>query len=168
MPARRLAIRCSKLMNEVFNLTSDDEGRLVLGRPGHADEVDVRIRRCFPWSRPDHHLSIRDADGRELLLIASLESLPPDQRRAIRRWLADTSFIPRITSVDSIDTRLGHQQWKVQTDRGPAEFRVQEREDIRPLPDQRFRIKDADGNVYELPGLEELDADSREAVEPVI
>ncbi|MDB5354854.1 MAG: hypothetical protein JWN24_1307 [Phycisphaerales bacterium] len=155
-------------MNEPFNLTSDDGGRLVLQRPGHADELDVRICRCFPWSRPDHYLSVRDADGRELILIESLESLSTEQRQTIARWLADTSFIPKITSIDSIDTQPGHQHWKVQTDRGPAEFRVQEREDIRVLPGQRFRIKDADGNVYELPCVEELDPTSRETVEAVV
>ena len=59
-------------------------------------------------------------------------------------------------------------RWKVQTDRGPAEFRVQEREDIRFLPDGRFRIKDADGNVYEMPSLTGLDDRSRRAVEPLM
>ena len=54
----------------------------------------------------------------------------------------------RVRRVDEIDVRFGYQQWKVQTDRGPIEFRVQEREDIRFLPDGRFSVKDADGNVY--------------------
>jgi hypothetical protein len=67
-----------------------------------------------------------------------------------------------------VDVRFGYQQWKVQTDRGPAEFRVQEREDIRFLPDGRFRIKDADGNAYEMPSLAGLDERSRRAVEPLM
>ena len=52
--------------------------------------------------------------------------------------------------------------------RGPAEFRVQEREDLRFLPDGRFSIKDADGNVYELASLDKLDDHSRRAVEPLL
>jgi hypothetical protein len=45
---------------------------------------------------------------------------------------------------------------------------VQEREDIRFLPDGRFRIKDADGTVYEMVRLEDLDEASRRAVEPLL
>jgi hypothetical protein len=71
-------------------------------------------------------------------------------------------------AVDDVDVRFGHQQWKVRTDRGPAEFRVQEREDIRFLPDGRFRIKDADGTVYEMVSLSQLDERSRRAVEALI
>ena len=71
-------------------------------------------------------------------------------------------------AVDDVDVRFGYQQWKVRTDRGPAEFRVQEREDIRFLPDGRFRIKDADGTVHEMVRLDELDESSRHASEPLI
>ena len=56
----------------------------------------------------------------------------------------------------------------MQTDRGPAEFRVQEREDIRFLHDGRFSIKDADGIVYELASLEKLDEASRRAIRPLL
>ena len=67
-----------------------------------------------------------------------------------------------------MDVRFGYQQWRVETDRGPAEFRVQEREDIRFLHDGRFSVKDADGNVYELRSLHELDDLSRRAVESLL
>ncbi len=64
--------------------------------------------------------------------------------------------------------RFGYQQWTVQTDRGPAAFRVQEREDIRFHPDGRFSVRDADGTVYELPRLEVLDEHSQKALRPLI
>ena len=77
-------------------------------------------------------------------------------------------LIPKITRIDHVDVRFGFQQWNVQTDRGPIEFRVQEREDIRFMNDGRFSIKDADGNVYELAPLDKLDDHSRKAVEALI
>ncbi|HEX4124278.1 MAG TPA: DUF1854 domain-containing protein, partial [Tepidisphaeraceae bacterium] len=101
-------------------------------------------------------------------LIEDLAAIDPGQRKVIESALAATSFIPRILSVRKVDVRFGHQQWSVVTDRGPIDFRVQEREDIRFLADGRFRIKDADGNVYELPALHELDAESRRAIEPLL
>jgi hypothetical protein len=151
-----------------FNLTTDTQGRLTLVRPGEEEKADVRLRRAFPWSGPDRHISVRDAEGKELLLIDNLQALPESLRQTINSWLGDTSLTPRITSIQHLDVRFGYQQWNVTTDRGPIEFRVQEREDIRFLPDGRFRIKDADGNVYEMPRVEELDEASRRAIEPLI
>ena len=151
-----------------FELSVDEKGRLLLRRPGQDDVADVRIRRAFPWSRPGEHISIRNADGKEVVLIDDLLSLNVDQRAMIESRLEATSFIPRIKHVDEVDVRFGYQQWKVQTDRGPADFRVQEREDIRFLPDGRFSLKDADGNIYEMPSLERLDEHSRRAVEALV
>lgn len=155
-------------MSDEFDLIVDEQGRLLLRQPGKDDVVDVRLRRAFPWSKPGNFISIRDAEGKQLLLIDDLEPLDADRRTTIEHWLGDTSFVPRIVSVDDVDVRFGYQQWKVRTDRGKAEFRVQEREDIRFLPDGRFRIKDADGTVYEMVRLDELDETSRRAIEPLI
>jgi hypothetical protein len=155
-------------MTTPFELQLDAKGRLALRRPGAEPKEDVRVRRAFPWSEPGRYISVRDSEGKELLLIDDLAAIEPGQRRVIENALATTSFIPRIESVRRVDVRFGHQQWSVVTDRGPIDFRVQEREDIRFLADGRFRIKDADGNVYELPPLSELDAESRRAIEPLI
>ena len=155
-------------MVDTFELFVDDQARLVLRRPGKDDVVDVRLRRAFPWSMPMGFVSVRDAEGKELLLIESLELLDVGRRKTIEAWLASSSFLPRILSVEDVDVRFGYQQWKVRTDRGRAEFRVQEREDIRFLPDGRFRIKDADGTVYEMVSLSQLDEASRRAVESII
>jgi hypothetical protein len=151
-----------------FDLIEDEQHRLTLRREGAQDAADVRVRRAFPWSQPARHISIRSADGKELLLIDDLAGLNRDLRSRIERWLEMHSFIPRITAVREVDVRFGYQQWKVQTDRGPIEFRVQEREDIRFLPDGRFSIKDAEGNVYEMPRLDQLDPQSRAAVESLL
>jgi hypothetical protein len=155
-------------MNPTFELIVDEQSKVTLRRPGEEDVRDVRIRRAFPWSHPEHFLSIRSSDGKELLLIESLAGLPQELRRTIELSLVGSVFIPRITRVEEVDVRFGYQQWKVQTDRGPVEFRVQEREDIRFLPDGRFSLRDADGNVYEMPPLVQLDADSQRALEPIV
>jgi hypothetical protein len=152
----------------VFDLVEDDLHKLTLRRPGQEDAKDVRIRRAFPWSQPARHVSIRSSEGKELLLIDNLDGLAPQLRERIEHWLAVHSFIPRITHIDEVDVRFGYQQWKVNTDRGPIEFRVQEREDIRFLPDGRFSIRDADGNVYEMPRLDQLDPRSRAALEALL
>ena len=151
-----------------FELELDDHGKLVLKRPGEPDARDVVVRRAFPWSSPGEFISIRSSDGKELVLIDSLAALPAGLRTLVERHLSGTIFIPKITHVDEVDVRFGFQEWRVQTDRGPVHFRVQEREDIRFHPDGRFSLRDGDGNIYELPPLAELDEHSRRAVEPLI
>ena len=153
---------------DTFELVPDAQGKLTLRRPGRDDMSDVRLRRAFPWSNPGQFISVRNADGKEVLLIDDASRLPEVQRRIVADYLDAAVFIPTIRRVDEIDVRFGYQQWKVQTDRGPIEFRVQEREDIRFLPDGRFSVKDADGNVYELPRRDQLDEHSRRAIEPLI
>ena len=151
-----------------FQLQADDQNKLTLKRGGEDDVHDVRVRRAFPWSKPDEFISIRSSEGKELLMVESLAGLSPELRQLIEQHLAGTIFIPTITRVDEIDVRFAFQEWRVQTDRGPAAFRVQEREDIRFLPDGRYSIRDADGNIYEMRPRAELDEHSRKALEPLI
>ncbi len=155
-------------MTDSFSLTMDSQGRMVLGRAGMEDVVDVSVRRAFPWSCPTRHISVRSKDGKEILMIDDLAELPEALRKTVLGYLSSTSLIPLIQRVLQVDVRFGFQQWTVATDRGPAEFRVQEREDIRFMPDGRFTVKDADGNLYELPPLNSLDEHSRKAVEAVV
>ena len=155
-------------MAELFELLADPQGRLVLKRPGQDDVVDVRVRRVFPWSQPDRYYSVRASDGKELLLIDDPSGLAADVAGVIGTHLEAWSFVPKIQRVEKVDMRFGYQQWTVQTDRGPAAFRVQEREDIRFLGDGRFSIKDADGNVYELPQIAQLDEHSAKQVEALL
>jgi len=151
-----------------MKLTADEQGKLTLHRPGEPDARDVRLRRAFPWSHRESFISIRSAEGNELALIEDLSALDPQSRQLITDYLTQAVFIPRIKHIDAIDVRFGYQQWSVQTDRGPAQFRVQEREDIRFLPDGRYSIRDADGTVYELPRMDQLDERSRKALGPLI
>jgi hypothetical protein len=74
-------------MTDAFELFTDDEGRLTLRRPGQEDKVDVRVRRSFPWSSPDAFISIRDAEGKELVLIEHIDQLDPPRRKVIEEWL---------------------------------------------------------------------------------
>jgi hypothetical protein len=151
-----------------FELIPDAKGSLTLKRAGHDDVANVRLRLAFPWSNPTRHVSIRSPEGKELLLIEDLAALAESRRVVIERALRESTFIPRVARILELDTRFGHQNWRVQTDAGPVEFRVQEREDVRFLPDGRFTVKDVDGNVYELPRLAELDEQSRRALEKLV
>lgn len=151
-----------------FTLERNGKGQLVLKRPGEADVEDVRVRRSFPWSQPGRYVSIRNGEGKELILVEDMAALEAMLRELMEKELERWSFIPRIIDVIEVNVQFGFQQWRVRTDRGEVQFRVQEREDIRFLGDGRLSIKDADGCVYELPSLDGLDEKSRRAIEVLV
>lgn len=155
-------------MQTDFDIVDNDLGQLVLKRTGEDDVVDVRPRQAFPWTREGTMVSVRTNAGKEVVLIENLADLPSSIREQIERWMAANSFLPRILRIASVNNDFGYQIWDVTTDRGPAKFRVQEREDVRFLNDGRFSIKDTDGNIYVMPPLDVLDADSQRAVKIVL
>lgn len=155
-------------MSKSFELATNEKGQLVLKQAGQADVEDVRLRRSFPWTKTDEFISVRDSGGKEVLLIDRLTDLPTAQREQIQAALSDSSFIPTIRRVESINMDFGYQIWTVDTDRGPATFRVQEREDVRFLPDGRFSVKDVEGNVYVMPKVETMDEHSQRAMAVIV
>ena len=155
-------------MSATFEIIENALGQLVLKRAGQDDVVDVRPRQAFPWTKAGTMVSVRTNAGKEVLLIEELSSLPAALRERIDRWIAANSFLPQILRIASVNNDFGYQMWDVTTDRGPARFRVQEREDVRFLNDGRFSIKDTDGNIYVMPPLDALDADSQRAVKIVL
>jgi hypothetical protein len=146
----------------------EPDSTVTLKRDGVDDVKDVRFRRAFPWSKAREYVSVRDEKGKEQLMIRALDELAPDQRAVVENWLNKNSFIPIVTRVEKVNTDFGYQEWHVETDRGPVTFRVQEREDVRFLPDGRFSIKDVDGNIYAMPKLSDLDQKTLRALEPVL
>ena len=142
-------------------LRLDDAGRLFL-RQGGLPEKQIVARRAFPWSMPNRFIALRERDGAaEIALIDSLDQLPTHLKETILGHLAQSGFIPVITAIDEIEVRHGYQSWKLRTDHGPVEMRVLEREDIRFLSSTRFTVRDADGNLYEIPDIARLDARSQ-------
>ena len=153
---------------QTFDLRLDSKLRWVLVRPGLPDVEDVRVRRAFPWSMPERFVSIRGKDGKELLMVDDLRALRPGLQDRLRQAIRGSTFIPRIHRIVSLELQFGHQEWEVETDRGTVRFRVQEREDIKMQADGRMSVKDADGNVYELPAERDMDPQTLKLIQQVI
>jgi hypothetical protein len=146
-------------------LSRNERGQLVMQRDGCEPLVGVRLARCFPWSRREGYLSIRDAEGNEVLLLETLLHLPAALRELIDAELAAQEFQPRITAVYKVEEQFGITTWTVQTDRGPVELQVKHAEDIRQLEGGRVLLRDHAGGLFEIPDLATLDPHSRKLVE---
>lgn len=61
----------------------------------------VAVHRCFPFSDPDHYISIREpeTDGREIGLIIDLKALPKELQTLLEEQLALRYFVPRTHRV---------------------------------------------------------------------
>src|SRR5205814_1275039 len=82
------------------------------------EERPVSVRRCFPWSEPTRHLSLRDADEEEFALVRNPAELDPRSRAALETALAVAGFVFEVTRVLEIEEEVEIRPWQVGGDCG--------------------------------------------------
>jgi len=143
----------------------DADGLIVVHIEGRDDPlVDARLARYFPWSMPEAYVSVRDSDGREAVMLETLDQLDPASRRVVEDELRDKVFNPKILRIVKYKREFGISSVTVETDRGEVTFQFRSRDDVRVLSPTRALFRDADGNTYELPDLTRLDPASQKHV----
>ena len=129
----------------------------------HGDRrTPVVVHRCFPWSDPERHISLRDRDEEEFAYVEDASALDSESRAALRRALAVAGFLLEITAVGEVSEEVEIRHWVVQTRQGPRRF--QTRLDDWPLEiaGGGLLIRDVAGDLYHVPDPGALDAASRE------
>ena len=151
---------------QIASITRNEAGQVVVALKGQAEPVvDVVVRRCFPWTLPESYISIRDKKGKEIALLKTLAELDPASRAVLEEETYDKIFNPKITRITSHTREFGVTSIAAETDRGPVTFQIRSRDDIRLLSATRLLFRDADGNAYEVPDLNQLDPVSRRYAE---
>ena len=161
--ADMIAIRPIDEENAVFERTEGGFVRLRYTDPdGSVREFPrVSIHRCFPFSDPDHYISVREpeADGREIGLIEDIGRLPDDTRQMLEEQMALRYFTPVILRIHSIKEENGFSYWDTETDRGACRFTVRMGGgNVYPIGKDRYLINDLDGNRFEIPDLGRMTA----------
>jgi hypothetical protein len=147
---------------KILRMECDSAGKLKAFLVDQDEPVeDVRVARCFPWSLPEDYISVRDPQGREIVLLTSLDELDDTSRDIVREELAHKVFNPRIQCVKHCATEFGITSMTVETDRGEVTFQLGSRDDVRHLSATRVLLNDVDGNIYEVPDVSRLDGDSQ-------
>jgi hypothetical protein len=136
------------------------DGLHVIGSEG--DDTPVTARRCFPWSAPGTHVSLRDHEENEIALVEDVGGLDPQSRAAVEKALAESSFVMEIVRIDSIDEEFEIRAWNVRTRQGPRRFQTRRDAWPRELPGGGHLIRDVAGDVYRVADLDALDERSRE------
>jgi len=149
-------------MPRVLKIERNAAGQIVAHLAGRDDPVvDARVVRCFPWSVPDSYICVRNADGKEVGMLTTLDVLDKDSREIAEHELRDKIFNPKILRVVNFKHEFGVTQIEAETDRGPVTFQIRSRDDIRILSDRRALFRDTNGNTYELPDVDALDRSGR-------
>ena len=123
--------------------------------------VPVKLRQCFPWSEPTRHVSLRDADDKEVALIDAPASLDAESRQALELALAEAGFVLEVTRVLEIEEEIEIRQWTVETQQGDRSFQTHLDDWPRMLPGGGLLIRDVAGDLYRLADPKRLDKKSR-------
>jgi hypothetical protein len=116
------------------------------------------IRRAFPVSSTDRFISIQDAAGKEIGLIADLANMHHETRRLLERDLDRRYFTPKILSVQQLKQEGGMWTFHATTQRGSTVFHVRNwRDSAHEIQPGRWQIHSVDGQRFEIPNLTALD-----------
>lgn len=148
-----------------FRLEREAHGRLVLTTAEGTRHEGVLPVRAFPIAAAQEGLSMVDADGREVVWVPALGSLPAELRGLIEEELASREFTPVIERIVEVSTFSTPSVWQVETDRGATRFVLKGEEDIRRLPDSALWISDSHGIAFLVRDRRALDRRSRRLLE---
>ena len=125
-------------------------------------ETAVTVRRCFPWSEPLRHLSLRDADDEEVAYVLHPAELDEPSRRALDDAVREAGFAFTVTRVLDVEEEVELRHWRVETAQGMRTFQTRLDDWPRALPGGGFLIRDVGGDLYRLENPAALDKKSRE------
>ena len=122
----------------------------------------VVVRRCFPWSEPTRHISLRNDDDVEVALVRDPSRLDPESRAALELALAEAGFLLELTRIVSVEEEVEIRHWSVDTRQGPRTFQTRLDDWPRTLPGGAILIRDVAGDLYHIRAPAELDRQSRD------
>ena len=115
-----------------------------------------------PLSRPNQYLALLDGKDQEIALIADPSTLEAKSWQAVQTELRQRYLTATVLRIESARQEFGATYWLVETDRGKRELITQNlQENAQWLSDDHLLLLDVDGNRFEIPSLDKLDARSR-------
>ena len=126
------------------------------------EERAVRVRRLFPWSEDDRHVSLRDASNREFALVGPGDPLDEASQHALDEAVVAAGFVLEVTRVTALEEEIEIRVWHVETRQGPRVFQTARDDWPRDVPGGGLLIRDVAGDLYLIADPEAVDAKSRE------
>ena len=152
-------VQWKRVGGEPLKLERRIDGQLWAVRGDEADAV--RVRRLFPWSGENRHVSLRDVDNREVALVGPTEPLDEESRRTLDEAIVSAGFVLEVTRVVAVEEEIEIRVWRVDTRQGPRTFQTPLDDWPREMADGGLLIRDVAGDLYRIGAPESLDARSR-------
>lgn len=149
-----------------FRLERRLDGKLWLVKGSEA--VPVEVVRCFPWTRPEQWLSLRDSGGVERAFIGNQWELDNESRAALNAGLSRSSFVLEVTRVLRVEEDFELRSFQVETEQGPRRFQTSLDAWPRELAGGGLVLEDVHGDLYRLSAPHALDAQSRKWLRALI
>ena len=150
---------------EPFDIEQDAMGQWVLRlQDGTVHERVVPVR-AFPIASPRDGIAILSREGREILWIDRLDTLPQPQRSRVELALQGREFLPEILCLYGVSSFATPSVWRVKTSRGDTELVLKGEEDIRRLTANTLIVSDAHGVQYLIRHLAGMDRHSRKLLD---
>ncbi len=127
-----------------------------------------RVIKAFPHSNPDRFVGLMDPDGREIMLIESLDSLEEPSRELLKELLKDKYFVPTILEILSLESRGTGSSWTVMTDDGERSFDLPSRDRLDGSNPPSIIIQDENQRRYFIDDFWDLDKLSREKMTELV
>jgi len=160
--------------NAIFTRSKGNLISLELQKPDGTTEFFERvvIMRAFPISNPDEFLSVREPDtkrkgrGNEIGMIRHITDFDDNTQKLFLEELDRRYFSPKLIKIISVKDKFGYLYWDAETSSGNVTFIMNNPfSNIRVLDDGRIIMHDIDGNVFEIPDPQKLDAQSYRKIE---
>lgn len=152
-----LQLRILNKENAVFRRT---EGGFVSLEYDGITYDRVGIYRTFPFTDPDHYLSIRESDekAKEIGVIMDLrKDIKEAEVLMLLEQMELRYFTPVIERIIDIKEEYGYGYLHVNTSHGQCKFTIQmSGSSVVHLSEERILITDLDGNRYEIPNINKL------------
>ncbi len=134
--------------------------------PTWQDLGRVFLHRAFPFNNPDKFISVVDISGYEYGMIMDLNDFGEESKNLLKNALDRKYFMPNIKKIISIKEQFGFSFWKVETDRGLAEFSVKDTyKSIIKLSDKMVVIIDSNDSRFMIKDVLTLDSSSYKKIE---
>jgi len=124
--------------------------------------------RAFPVAAPDEAVALVDAEGHELLWIATLNDLSAGLRANVVRALTQREFMPRILKLNGVSSLVAPCTWDIETDRGNTSLHLKGEEDIRRLSATVLLVTDSHGVQFLIRDLAQMDRHSRKLLDRLL
>lgn len=127
------------------------------------------FRRLFPLSDGESYIALQDAEKNEIGILKSLDGMDDESRRIVEGLLDRQYFTPRVSAIKTLKQEGGMWRFEVETQRGPAEYFVRNwRDSAHEISANRWLVHSVDGQRFEIPNTETLDAASQNLLDQLL